>query len=455
MTHLGGLQRSFPTFLLMAAPFRWLTKSRQRVLCVVLILLWMVTAPPVWWATQLMGLPDIGDPFDVEAFRAMTIPDDRNSFVLYRQALALYTPLRFSDTSPSVQEDLHTRWSTAPPEVRRWAEVNRDALAHYRRGADRPDALDSSVTSSVGGYVEFDALRPFQRLALLEASRLEKQGDMAGAWGWFRTYLRTIHHVGLYGTIYRRMVTKTWHNQLRNRLTEWVADPRTTSAQLHRALDDVIACEALVPSESYALKAEYLLVDKTFDERNNLGRPMLPAWLTILGSWEATRSLRRLLTPEQIQSISVAWRTWRRESERSQRVIRLVTANRLAYYELPPDRRPSPDPNVLSCDLYPFRPEAPAKARVLSPKALGAWLDSTHDARELIGFLNWRRLRSTELANHAALVILLGTELYRRDHGTDPPTPEALVGRYLKSLPVLLPDAKRDEVNPVADIKDN
>ena len=139
MTHLAGLQASFPTFLLMAAPFRLLVKSRRRVLCVVLILLWMVTAPPLWWATQLMGLPNIGDPFDAEAFRAMTIPDDQNAFVLYRQALALYTPLRFSDTSPSVQEDLHTRWSTAPPEVRRWAEVNRDALAHFRRGADRPE----------------------------------------------------------------------------------------------------------------------------------------------------------------------------------------------------------------------------------------------------------------------------------------------------------------------------
>ena len=48
---------------------------------------------------------------------------------------------------------------------------------------------------------------------------------------------------------------------------------RTTSARLHRALDDVIACEALVPSESYGLKAEYLLVDKMFDERNNLRPP--------------------------------------------------------------------------------------------------------------------------------------------------------------------------------------
>ena len=94
MTQLAGLRRSFPTFCLIAAPFRWIGKSRRRVWCVVLILLSMVTAPPLWWATQLMGLPDVGDPFDVEAFRAKTIPDDRNAFVLYRQAVVLYKPLR-------------------------------------------------------------------------------------------------------------------------------------------------------------------------------------------------------------------------------------------------------------------------------------------------------------------------------------------------------------------------
>ena len=38
---------------------------------------------------QLIGLPDVGDPFDVAAFRAFTIPDDRNAFVLYRRAATL------------------------------------------------------------------------------------------------------------------------------------------------------------------------------------------------------------------------------------------------------------------------------------------------------------------------------------------------------------------------------
>src|SRR5215475_9137846 len=46
------------------------------------------TAFAIWWLNSLNGLPDIGDPFDVAAFRAFSIPDEQNAFVLYRQAKA-------------------------------------------------------------------------------------------------------------------------------------------------------------------------------------------------------------------------------------------------------------------------------------------------------------------------------------------------------------------------------
>ena len=58
-------------------------------------------------------------------------------------------------------------------------------------------------------------------------------------------------------------------------------------------------------------------------------------------------------------------------------------------------------------------------------------------------------VRSNERSSHRALLILLGEELYRRDHaGVDPPTPDALVGPYLKSLPAEF-QWPRDETNPV------
>ena len=61
--------------------------------------------------------------------------------------------------------------------------------------------------------------------------------------------------------------------------------------------------------------------------------------------------------------------------------------------------------------------------------------NSTCDANVLLGY--WTGIGSACESGTITgnLLILLGTQLYRRDHGTDPPTPEALVGPYLKSLP--------------------
>ena len=44
------------------------------------------TAFAIWWLTSLNGLPDIGDPFDVAAFRAFSVPDDQNAFTFLRRA---------------------------------------------------------------------------------------------------------------------------------------------------------------------------------------------------------------------------------------------------------------------------------------------------------------------------------------------------------------------------------
>ena len=46
----------------------------------------------IWWLNSLNGLPDIGDPFDVAAFRAFRIPDDQNAFTFLRRADQKFTP---------------------------------------------------------------------------------------------------------------------------------------------------------------------------------------------------------------------------------------------------------------------------------------------------------------------------------------------------------------------------
>ncbi len=264
---------------------------------------------------------------------------------------------------------------------------------------------------------------------------------MAGAWGCYRAVLRTIYHVGMHGTVYRRNIAQGWHNDLRNRLITWSADPRTTPAMIRQALDDVVACESLAPSESYLLKAEYLDVDRLLDLPNGPTRSAPASWSVLIPAYDIG------LTPEWTETLYGAWRAWRREPERSRRVMRLAIANWLAYYEIPPEKRPNADPHGWrKFDFYPFGLEAPANARALSPRSLAGWLDSSIDANFLFGSWGWERVRLTEQANHRALLILLGEELFRRDHGTEPPTPEALVGPYLKSLPAEVDDGREQAI---------
>ncbi len=447
MTTLTTLNRNFPTFRRIVAPVLWVGRSRRRILSAILILLVMIVIPPVWWATQLLGLPDIGEPFDIKAFRAYTIPDDRNAFVIYRQAHAALKPISKFEKRTASQVDFFARWPKSSPGMRRWSEENRAALALYLQGAEKPDAFDSDRGPS---HLQ---IQSFRFLALLEGSRLEEQGDMAGAWTCYRAMLRSLHHIGMHAPAIRRMVAQRWHIELFDRLKTWAADPRTTTAMLRKALDDVVACESLSPSELDTLRLEYLEMERMLDDPKGPGRQMPPSWFMAMPNHPFTRPLFFTLmawtNQEQIYSVLDAWRVWRREPERSRRVIRLVIANWLAYYDLPPEARPRPDLSLPSAtDYYAFGPEAPAGARAVSPESLDRWVNSSHDARIMLSLLNLSSIRMDEWANHRNPLILLGTELYRRDHGKDPPTPEELVGPYLKRLPAESPDDERDQSLP-------
>ncbi len=426
--------RNFPTLKYVIAPFRWFFGSRRRVLTAAAVLLAMMAAPPLWWCVQLLGLADIGEPFDVRAFRSLAIPDDRNAFVLYRKAAGLLKSSGLSRRN-LCPFNVQARWSQADPAFRDWLEAHREAMGLYREGSDRPDALDFGPPDSPESQRLRSALISFYFLALLEASRLEQLGDMAGAWSWYRAAIRATYHQGRHAPVWVRINAQNWHGFLRQRLDSWAADKRTTTANLRRAVDDLVACEAILPSDADTIKSEYPAMEKELEGPDNpgLGEPYsrLSAFFK---SWEIRP------TPEQLHTISEAWRTWRRESERSRRVLRLTVANWIAYYELPRKRRPNPSNGVRGpVPFYELGPEAPATARAVSPAELSRWLASTIDADVLLrnrGFLQGLRIvKHHDRANHQALVILVASELYRRERGTDPPSDEALVGTYLEELP--------------------
>jgi hypothetical protein len=392
------------------------------------------TALAIWWLTSLNGLPDIGDPFDVEAFRAFSVPDDRNAFAFLRRAEEKLTP-----SPPS----LALSWSQADPKSREWVEANRQAIELFQQGAEQADAANPAGESVVNG----------QRLALLvllESDRRQERGDTAGAWDCYRAILHMATHTRRRGSLRQRQdLDAYWNDLLQQRLQTWAADPRTTIPQLRNALDDALQSEPRPDWDSFAIKAAYLEMMRALEQ------PVSPMIEQEVG-WEYDFRLGDMqLSPDMVDALDAARRFLLREPERSRRVLRLLYANWLAHAEIhePRSRQPAnwaSFPLLVSTNpirkaitivpVYRVSPRAPAGARALSPQEVASWLVTTNDVKLRILVASncqwpWSPDRLRDRRAYGGLVVMLATELYHRERGALPPSEEALVGTYLKSLP--------------------
>jgi len=390
----------------------------------------------IWWLTSLNGLPDIGDPFDVAAFRASRIPDDQNAFTFLRRANETVTPE--PELSPTVGRSAgNFSWSKGHPKVRAWVEANRQALELFQQGAERSDAIpdldgDPSNFASVSLY-------ELNVLALLEGSKRQESGDSAGAWDCYRAVLRMTAHVSRRRSAHPDRVNRWW-GWLRQELATWAADLGTTIPQLQTALDEALKTEPTPEWDSFALKMGYLEIMRSLE------RPMNPLVQQEIEGERTYRLGDMQVSADIIGSIEASRRFLLREPERSRRVVRLLWANYLAHVATRELQARKPAVRALltammssGVPLYPVSPDSPAGARALPPQEIARWLVSAHDAKlRILGAnsdgITWPPNR-LHRRSHRELVIMLATELYHRERGALPPSEESLVGTYLNRLP--------------------
>ncbi len=388
-----------------------------------------------WWATQLWGLPDVGDPFDVEAFEAVRIPDDRNAFVVYRDAASMLEGVVSASRRQKrglVWIHFPGEWSEADQAWRDFLADGRAALDLWRSGSDRPDARYDHPEG-----LSLHTLLPvtqkfflFVRMGALEGSRLQAEGDMAGAWGWYRAVLRSSRHSGRHGLLYERLVGAAMHKVGAGALTRWADDPRVDAPLLRQALAEVIAIDALTAPRSDAIKWEYLVFIHTMDDPDLVEDLLTSRQPGDPGDWcqdlPVADAAKRPIQAARLLAAN--------DRERSLRVARLMTANWLAQVDRPPSRRArlaQVDPPIYEAD-----PTAPPASRALPPGELAKWLDSSLLARwDLRHQVRYAPLIDRERIRQARLVVHLADRLYRRERGGPPPTPQALVGTYLEALP--------------------
>jgi hypothetical protein len=445
--------RSLPAPLrALAKPLVWLERSRGRrrlALLLAYATVGLIVGLFAWRAVSLNGLPDVGDPFDIAAFKSVRVPDDRNAFVLYRQAAAQLKKTAETSDFLTMYRVASGGWSKARPTIRAWVGDNRAALATWRRGTERPDAQRDSAEFArkpLDKPTLLDDLLPFAWMALLEGSRLEESGDMAGAWGWYNAALRSSRHIGTRTGYQGRAHGLMIHNAVGDRLVPWAKDPRTDAAALRRALRDMVAVEAMTPPFSEALKADYVRLLHAYDHPDT--------WLD-----PDQRPDMPLLHFPALRPLAVYFL---REPERSRRIARLVFGHWLAYCDRPPAQRPRMSQPIqlgkhwgsISFPDFPYAvpPGPPDGHHPISAEDLARWMRSSLYAIYVFPSLPIVvSISDQERTSQGVLIVTLAEELYRREHGgAVPKSPRDLVGPYLDRLPDGYLNADPDEADAPA-----
>ncbi|WP_422929307.1 hypothetical protein [Singulisphaera sp. PoT] len=429
-------------------------RRRRRWALAALIVAWLAYIGVAAWRIRDLGdLPDIGVPFDMAAVGGpIRIADEDNAFVAYAEAAS-----RLSQDP--AHESTRTRmfvsvvegnpsppaWSSAPDELRRYVEANREALAIWRAGSGRRDGLYHQP-----GDLTFDSTMSLipdavvmSALAALEGSRLEEAGEREAAWDWYRAILRCSRLVGRHGNLLQRDHGARIHAFASNRIVRWAADESLGAVPLRKALRDVQEADALTPRVSEAVKIDALASEhslastKSFESiLRSFGRspPLLggrkDGAIDRLVPWGGPR-----LAAQRVR------REAGRELERSRRVFRLLCANWLAQADRPPSRQ-APLATRAPIWIHADDPTAPPSARAISPRALADAIDGL-DLSFLLASANrpaeplWAAggALGKERRRRSALIIRLAAEVYLREQGTAPTDAGALLGKVLETLP--------------------
>jgi len=319
----------------------------------------------LWWRHPLRGLPDVGDPPGITELYALSIPEKENAYTYYRRASAQFVQ------RPRDMMTVPTDWASAGNRTRQWLLDNRPALDLWRKGAARSEALYYNPTKIHAETLlpAVQDLRELARLALLEASRLAEEGDMAGAWEWYRAVLRCSRHVGRHGGLVERRVGQAILHFALEPIEQWAADARTDAALLRQSRHDFDVVEALTSPLSETLRVEYSMWMNSLDDSAGLDP-------RVWGPYESEPPIIKIgsfrFRWDDVR-YSGAGRWASAEPERSRRVLRLIVHNWLAYADLPLEERPP----MIDTELWLFDPgpEVAPEARAVPPERLAHHAD--------------------------------------------------------------------------------
>ena len=351
----------------------------RRTLIAIVAVLAILSLPFISRRFVLRDLPDVGDPFDVAKYGHIKLADDDNAIEEYSIASTMLTGAGGNQAYDELTAVTKDDWSKAGTVLKTWLSTNKAALDIWRKGTEKPDSLyyQPNVYTFSTILPVIQKLREVVRLATAQGAKLESEGKMDEAYGWYRAILRSSRHLGRHGVLIERLVGIALHAVAAERISHWAKDPRVNAKMLRQALEDVQKIDQMTAPDSEVIRSLYFLMMNTFQDPKEMklllqyaSRPANNG--SGYGVWRIIDDIR-LWGLDRFQESKVYSRN---EPERSKRVLRLIFANILAHCDDPPSR--SPPKAESSLPLYQTKADDPPAVRALSPNEIQKWYDTTN-----------------------------------------------------------------------------
>jgi hypothetical protein len=408
-------------------PLKWVERSKgwkRRGLMFLYFWIFLFVSAIGWRQLHLLRLPDLREPFDEAKYGTVRIAESDNALPLYEAANTLLKPQSLEVSRVPFKNWDFMDWNKLDPLLKRYAIDNQPALDLWIKAADRRDFLliqPNQIRDSTS-IDQIVSVRNLARLAMFRASEKIAQDDFAGAWNVYRAVLRSSRHVGLHGVVNQRIIGNVILSNAQIPISAWIENPGTTSAMLKQAIRDVEVCQAMTPPISEMVRMEYFVSKDLLSQMETWGK------YDVNGPDGAANWYVHV--PGVVQGRHFLLR----EPERSQRILRLITAGILAQSDRPRWARPPLASKRFM--IYQIDSRTPPAVASISAEALAGWAESSGYstiAYDLDSFV------MTKLEAEDAIFdtwrLRMAERAYQIDHGKPPKTHADLLGAYLEQLP--------------------
>lgn len=319
-------------------PPRWLILFKPKVGIPLAILIVLASIPLAIRSWRISSLPPIDEPFDVEAFCSVTIPDKENAFVEYKQAFKLLVDFSGKrEDWESYKRMANGNWADAPSSFPAWIKTNDSAFKIWLKGTAKPSAMFMPRDQIDYDKVDYiTKARSLVRMAMLRAGMHIRDGNTVEAWQILHAAFRFSRHLSQHGLHTERTAAIGLVPLISPVVLTWAHHANTSVADIEYAITALSRdFRSMTAPFSYTLKNEYLAA------RNCLRNLRRDTWIF---TNEAT--------------IDAALIFLLGEPEYSEKLLDLVLANQLAEC----DTNPLPKMKVFPSDSRLFDvPAVPGK----------------------------------------------------------------------------------------------